>query len=196
MRIVKLAKQDETPDNYQEMKEWFDKRTDRHIERVQKFCQKIEDFDSDRFKGLIGRGEVHDQSKYKDPEYDPYVYLTWRYKCEANDKDFECPEGMDEKIDVATEHHITHNAHHPEFYSEKKSGLINRKDRDKPPEQMIDATKMKDIDIAEMVADWMAMSEEKENTPKSWADKNVNIRWKFTDEQKDLIYELIEEVWG
>ncbi len=41
----------------------------------------------------------------------------------------------------------------------------------------------------------MAMSEEKGGTPKNWADKNVNVRWKFTDKQKDLIYELIEKIW-
>jgi hypothetical protein len=40
----------------------------------------------------------------------------------------------------------------------------------------------------------MAVSKERGNTPKSWADKNVNIRWKFNDDQKDLIYELIENV--
>ena len=68
--------------------------------------------------------------------------------------------------------------------------------RDKPPEEMIDATKMPDLDIAEMVADWCAVSEERGNTPKSWADKNVNVRWKFTDEQSDLIYEIIDAVWG
>ena len=34
------------------------------------------------------------------------------------------------------------------------------------------------------------------NSAKEWADKNVNIRWKFTDKQKDLIYELIEVVEG
>ena len=32
--------------------------------------------------------------------------------------------------------------------------------------------------------------------PAGWADKNVNVRWKFNDEQKDLIYEILDEVWG
>ncbi len=94
----------------------------------------------------------------------------------------------------ATEHHVKNNKHHPESSCEKEVGLINREDRDKPPKEMVDATNMKDLDIGEMAADWMAMSKEKGGTPKEWADKNVNIRWKFTDEQKDLIYELIENV--
>ena len=31
--------------------------------------------------------------------------------------------------------------------------------------------------------------------PQNWADKNVNIRWKFNDNQKELIYKLIEDIW-
>ena len=61
---------------------------------------------------------------------------------------------------------------------------------------MVDASEMTRLDIAEMVCDWCAVSEERGNTPKSWADKNVNVRWEFTDEQKDLIYELIDGIWG
>jgi hypothetical protein len=193
MKIYKLAEEKpDKPDNYDEMKDWFDKRTKKHIERVQSYCKKIEDFDPERFKGLIERGEVHDQSKYKDPEVDPYIYVTWQYKCKDDGKEFECPEGMDEEMDKATEHHVKSNAHHPEYHCEKEVGLINRKDRDKPPEEIIDATDMKELDIAEMVADWVAMGQEKGNSAKDWADKNVNKRWKFTDAQKDLIYELID----
>ena len=54
---------------------------------------------------------------------------------------------------------------------------------------------MIDDDIKEMVADWCAMSEEKGNTPKEWADKVVNKRWKFTSEQTKLIYTLIDKCW-
>jgi len=191
MKIYKIA---EKPDNYQEMREWFDKRTNKHIERVQKYCKKIEEYD-DRFKGLVEQAKVHDQNKFKDPEVDPYVYISWDYKCKDDGVDFKVPEGMDEKMNAATSHHVKNNSHHPEAHSEKEVDLINRKDRDLPPEKIIDATKMPDLDMAEMVADWFAMSEEKNTNPKEWADKNVNVRWKFDDEQKDLIYELIDEIW-
>ena len=60
---------------------------------------------------------------------------------------------------------------------------------------MIDATKMTELDLGEMVSDWLAMSDEKNSNPKDWADKNVNVRWKFTDDQNDLIYELIDAVF-
>jgi hypothetical protein len=46
-----------------------------------------------------------------------------------------------------------------------------------------------------MVADWFAMSEELGGHPKEWADKNINIRWKFNDNQIRLIYDLIQRVW-
>ncbi len=189
MKIYRLA--EKKPDNYQEMLDWFDERTNKHIELVQKYCKKIEDYD-ERFDGLIERGKVHDQSKFKDPEMEPYIYVSWDYKCKADGVNWKAPEGMNDKMDEATEHHLNNNAHHPEYHSNKK-GKINRKDRDAIPDEMIDATKMEDIDVAEMVADWMAVSEERGNSLKSWADKNINIRWKFTDKQKDLIYELIEK---
>jgi len=186
-----------TAQQEKEMEDFFKKRTEKHISLVQKYCKRIEDYDEERFSGLIERGEKHDQSKYESPEKEPYVYITWGYKCKEEGIEWEPPEGMDEKMNRATEHHVKskRNRHHPEAHSDKEVDLINRKDRDKPPKDMIDATKMKDLDVAEMLADWLSMSEEKGGDPKDWAKKNINVRWKFTDEQEDLIYELIEAVW-
>jgi hypothetical protein len=191
MKITKVAVKD---DNYDKMKEWFYKRTGDHIGSVQAYCHKIAK-KFPEFAELIERAEKHDQSKYKDPEVDPYIYTTWKYKCKDDGVDFECPKEMEEKMTEATEHHVKNNRHHPEFHCDKTENLINENDRDKPPEEMIDATKMEDLDIAEMVADWCAVSKERGNSPKSWADSNVNVRWKFTADQKELIYHLIDEVW-
>jgi hypothetical protein len=177
-----------------EMLDFFKKRTNLHIDLVRKYCQKISDYDKERFGELVERGKVHDDSKFKDPEKEPYIYITWQYKCKDDGEKFEISEDMKEKMNAATNHHVCKNKHHPEFYCGEKIGLINREDRDEP-RKLIDATNMPDLSLAEMVADWCAMSEEKKSNPKDWADKNVNIRWKFTDEQKDLIYELIDEVW-
>jgi len=174
-----------------EMENWFEKRTKMHIDLVQKYCRLIEAYDA-RFKGLSVQAENHDQSKYEEPERTPYIYTTWQYYCKGHNKKFEAPEGMEEKMNVATQHHVVHNLHHPEYYHVGPVvDFINREDRDKPPKTMVNATKMPDLSIAEMVADWLAMSEEKKTKPKEWADKNVNIRWKFTPEQKEMIYELI-----
>ena len=192
MKIIKLAK--DRPEDWDKMVDWFDKRTNKHIGLVEKYCKKAANYD-DKFSELIERAKTHDQSKFKDPEKEPYIYISWDYKCKDDGVDFEAPEDMSDRMNEATEHHIKSNEHHPEFHSGQKGSTINREDRDAIPDKMVDATKMKDIDVAEMVCDWMAMSDEKGTNPKDWADKNVNVRWKFTDRQKDIIYDLIDGVW-
>jgi len=194
MNWYKQAKEEDS--EYQKMKKWFDTRTEKHIKLVQKYCNKLAKYDEDRFGELIDRGEVHDQSKFKDPEVDPYVYVSWGYKCKDDGVDFDPPEGMDEKMNEATTHHVLNNRHHPEFHAGEDSDVINKEDRDNPVrDKVIDATEMPELDIAEMVADWASVSEERGNSPKSWAKKNVNVRWKFNKKQEDLIYELIDVIW-
>lgn len=196
MKIIKIANKSIITD---EMREWFEERTKRHIAGVEKYCKKIM-VKYPEFKGLGKRIGEHDQTKFVVPEIDPYILITWKYKC-ADDgtewtewTEWEVPEGLDERMNEATEHHINSNRHHPEFHASRR-GKINSRDRDAIPEEMVDATGMEDIDIAEMVADWCSVSEERGNSPRGWADKNVNKRWKFTDSQVDLIYELIDEIW-
>jgi len=177
-----------------EMKEHFKKRTDKHIGLVQKYCQKIDDLGQKGLTDIMDRAEVHDASKYEEPEYTPYVYLTWQYKCKDDGVDSGFSKEIKDNMNTATNHHVKHNRHHVEAHTDQDD-VINREDRDKPPEEMIDGTKMGELDIAEMCADWCAMSEERGNTPQSWADKNVNVRWKFTDEQKKMIYDLLDLIW-
>jgi hypothetical protein len=191
---MKLSRENHNPENYDEMKAFFKKRTDMHVGLVQKYCRKIEDYDPERFKGLCDQAKYHDKSKYEDPEIEPYIYVTWSYRCKDKGEKFEVPDEIDKAMNEATQHHVISNKHHPEYYCGKKVGLINRKDRDKPPSEIVDATSMPVVSIAEMVGDWLAMSEEKGTSCKGWADKNVNIRWKFDDDQKDLIYELIDKI--
>ena len=50
---------------------------------------------------------------------------------------------------------------------------------------------MTHIDIAEMICDWMAISQERNTDIFKWAKDNINIRWKFTNKQEKLIHELI-----
>jgi len=172
----------------------FVERTNRHIKLVEKYINKIiKNFSG--YDDLYDRIELHDKTKFENPELEPYVYITWRYKCKEEGIDFPISEDMENRMVDATLHHIKNNKHHPEYHTEQIDDLLNKNDRDKP-NSLIDAEKMPNIDIAEMVADWCAMSEERGNTPREWADKNVNIRWKFTEDQTNLIYELIDGVWG
>lgn len=189
MKIYKIAEK-----ATDEMKEWFEKRTNLHISLVGKYCQKIaEKFPE--YKGLVERAKVHDKSKFEEPEISPYVWITWKYKCKKDNVKFDAPEDLDEKMHEATEHHVLNNSHHPEYWCGKKSGVINKNNRDLAMDKPLDATSMPDLDIAEMVADWCGVSEEKGGNPAEWADKNIGKRWNFSPKQQELIYNLIESVW-
>ena len=52
---------------------------------------------------------------------------------------------------------------------------------------------MPDLDVAEMVADWQAMSEELQtNTAREWYDKQEGVRWRFSETQKKLIDKVLQ----
>lgn len=172
-------------------------RTNRHIASVQKAIDKIatanpefREFDGNE---LIGRGKVHDASKFKEPEKTPYVYINWKHKCENEGKAFECPEGMQEKMNEATLHHIKSNRHHPVYHLDDKSKAnISSKDRDKS-DVCVNATNMPALDIAEMCADWQGMSEELgRNTARDWYNKQKDVRWHFSESQNNLIDKLLK----
>jgi len=189
-----LKKYSNKKDDFEKMNKWFNERTKKHIKLVKSFCKKIFDYDKNKFDGLMKQVKNHDQSKFKNPELDPYINTTWVYKCKEDGTTFNVSEDMQKKMDEATEHHIKNNRHHPEYHDKRKTNLINKNNRDDVPDKMVDGTQMDDLDIAEMVADWLAVSEERNSSVKQWADKNVNKRWKFKNEQKELIYELIDNI--
>lgn len=86
---------------------------------------------------------------------------------------------MNEK--EAIQHHVLNNPHHPEYWAEDS-------DNSKP----LDVSKMPEIYIVEMVADWQAMSEELGNTIRDWFNKVNNVRWHFSPDQEELINKLIK----
>lgn len=173
-----------------DMEEFFEERTKKHIDLVRKYLDRLKKHYSYDFK------DEHDKSKYDEPEHEPYLYITWKHKAKNADEEYEIPDEWKEKCDEATFHHIKNNKHHPEYWDDSLTeNPINKEDRDKPSGKVVDATKMPKEHILEMVADWCAMSEELENTPKKWADDNIGKRWKFTPEQKDWIYEAIDLIW-
>ena len=176
---------------FEEMIQWFESRTEKHIKLVRKYGKLIGEFQP-RFADIDYM--VHDLSKYNEPEYTPYVHISWHYKMKQEGKRYEISDDINSKMNEASHHHVKNNQHHPEYYDENAE--LNQQDRDGIPDNVTDGTKMPDDSIAEMVADWCAMSEELgTNTPKDWADKVIGKRFKFTDEQTELIYELIDGVW-
>jgi len=178
-----------------EMNDWYITRTNNHIAGVKNYANKIAKVFPE-LKDVQQQSLTHDQSKFKDPEAVPYIHITWQYKMKDAGKNYNPPESIKKQMNEATQHHVKNNRHHPEFHSEESTSSYDRENRDKPSEAIIDSTSMPDIDIAEMCADWCAMSEEKGNTPQTWADKNVNIRWKFNDKQKELIYKILNSIWN
>ncbi len=175
-----------------EMEDWFEKRTKKHIERVQKWAGRIEKLDS-KFKGLSERAKEHDKSKFGRIEKIPYIFVSWNYHQKALGKKFEVTDEMKEAMHNATLHHIHNNRHHPEYFD--KSSTINKNNRDEAHDKMVNATRMTTMDIGEMVSDWLAMSEELNDNPMDWVKKNVNVRWQFTEPQVELIYSIIKKVW-
>ena len=176
------------------MKDFFEERTDAHIKRVQKYADKV----ANHFKDLWELGDIvdnHDDSKFLEPEYTPYLYITWSYKCKREGVDFEFPENIKEKMHKATTHHVLNNKHHPEYWCEL-TDVISKTNRDSTHIK-IDGTKMPDLYIAEMVCDWSAMSEEygEKDGPYKWANDNINKRWMFSNRQVKLIYNIMDFLW-
>jgi hypothetical protein len=151
----------------------FLKRTNEHIKRVENNSKMIADnFPELDTNEVIQRGKDHDASKFEDPEIIPYIYLTEYYRCKNSGKKFKYPEGMKELVDKACEHHIKNNRHHIDFHS-KLSDMTSE-------------------DLAEMVADWTAMSQELDNSIEEWKEKFLKDHKGFTEKQIDLINKLVD----
>ena len=167
----------------------FVDRTNNHIALVKKAAAEIVNAYPE-YAELLSQVEMHDASKFEEPELTPYIELTWQKKIGKGKN----PNVTgDEDITNATLHHITHNRHHPGFHLEdKKRANLSSTNRDESIE-CVDAVNMPDIDVAEMVSDWQAMSEELgTNTSREWYDKVKDVRWRFSPEQDLLIDKLLK----
>lgn len=154
-----------------EMVRFFDERTRRHIELVQMCMHKIAP-KTEHEAELLERAKVHDQSKYSDEEWLPYVWHTESHRCRQSGELFHLPDGMKERIRGAIQHHFSSNRHHPGFHRE-----IND---------------MTEVDLIEMVCDWTAMAIEMGgDSARAWADKKVGSHYPFNKEKQKFIYDVI-----
>jgi len=209
MQILKECKSMTEAEGKTEQEQYFEERTAKHIALVQAAAKKIAEANPEfkEFDGteLINQAAKHDASKLVEPERTPYISISWRHKLEneqdpkkgfdpINGKGYQPPGQLaKEDENEATVHHITTNSHHPEYHLEDKSKAnISKENRDES-DFVVDATKMPALDIAEMVADWQAMSEElQNNTAREWFDKQKDVRWHFSKEQEALIDKLLK----
>jgi hypothetical protein len=181
----------EQPNNWPEMVKHFNARTQMHIDLVNKYVEKILSLGLSEISSEDLRGESHDFGKWAEPEYTPYVHLTWKYKTNGDYNPIE----LQDEINLATFHHIKTHKHHPEYWdSNVTSDHLNPRNRDEPSGKIVDATQMPLTFVAAMMADWLAMSEEKSTNVRDWYAKNVNIRWKFTKEQTNLMTQIMENL--
>lgn len=169
-----------------EMKKHFQKRTVRHIDRVRELAEKW----GKVLPELIFVSD-HDASKFLEPEYTPYVAITWRYRCKRLNEPFllDLPDSV---VTEATFYHVTNNPHHPEYWDPKVTkSSINQANRDAPGKKPVNAQRMPPEAVAEMVLDWKAVSEEKGTDVWEWFKDNVPRRWIFTNDQMRLINRIL-----
>lgn len=186
---------------WSQMADLFYSRTNNHIALVNKYAQLIYYRFGIICAELVTNTHQHDASKYEPPEFIPYVYLTWgkqnsmdftelfRTMPECKVHGLETPQDIKDAIHKATLHHITTNKHHPEFHAPQV--YLNADDRDAPPANIVVATAMDDISLAEMCADWAATGEELGTDLVVWAYNNIGTRWRFDSHQKHLIADFL-----
>ena len=156
------------------MREHFQKRMKTHIDRVNYFAKK-----------LTLSFQEHDADKFLPENVDIQTKFSW--SCFIN-RSLDGKEA--EELDRVTLIHITTQQHHPEYWVEDKS-LLEGFTRHIPT-MGLDCSKMSNVAIYEMCCDWCAMAKQFHSHPKNWADKTVNKRWMFTDEQVTLIYDTLK----
>lgn len=183
----------------EEMTRFFRLRTRAHLYLVHKWSNNIASLKRTYVdeKLLNEERDIHDSCKWIDPEFTPYVLITWRYEMKCRGQNFILPEEINDALHEATFHHIKNHKHHPEFWDDQVTiDSLNKCDRDTPSAgRKVDGTKMPMTYVAAMVADWLAMSEELGSCPYDWIKKNVGIRWDFTPNTVEFIYSLVEQVW-
>lgn len=160
--------------NKEDYQKKFDERTHAHIDRVNKYAKKI------------GRSYPnHDSDKFNEL-YAGYSLMS------KNKEDITKEEQA--MIDDATFKHVINNEHHCEHWVDPKD--IEGFSRDNPtPHGCLDCSKMPESALEEMCCDWCAMSEEFNNTPFEWYEKNKDTRWHFNEEQDKFILDTLHKLW-
>lgn len=155
---------------------FYERRTMEHIARVRR-CLALMAHVTKHGAELIERAKTHDASKFGSEERIPYVWLTEYHRCRRSGAPFEYPDGVEEMVKQAVNHHLTSNRHHPEFHANPND--------------------MSDIDLIEMVCDWTAMAQEFNQdggSARGWADKTIGKRVAFNADKSRLIYQIIDEL--
>ena len=156
-----------------EMIDFYERRTKEHIARVASNLMLLAEVTGYHAE-LAERAKVHDASKFGPEERIPYVWLTEYHRCRRYGEQFEYPEGIEEQVRRAIDHHVTTNRHHYQFHASPND--------------------MTAVDMIEMVCDWTAMAQEFDQdggSARGWADKVIGTRVRFDADKTDFIYRMI-----
>ena len=157
-----------------EMVAFFERRTREHIARVAD-CLAIIASATEHGDELRERARCHDRSKLGPEERVPYTWLTEFHRCRRAGQPFSYPDGMEERVRAAIDHHLATNRHHPEFHA--------------------DPSEMTDVDLIEMVCDWTAMAIEfgqDGGSARGWAEKTIGTRLPLNEERRRFVFAMIE----
>lgn len=161
------------PEPTDEMVTFFEDRTKEHIARVRR-CLELLAQVTEQSEELLQRAELHDLSKFEEPERVGYIWITEYYRHIRRGRSFAYPEGIQPIADAAKHHHYHTNRHHIEFHASPAD--------------------MTDVDLIELVCDWTAMAQEYGEPNASawgWARKVLTTRWKFPTQREQFIMDVV-----
>ncbi len=136
----------------------------RHIKRVAHYINIFK-------KHLTHRAKAHDASKMESPE----VEIFDEYTPKLRDTTYDSPEYREflKEMQVALDHHYTHNSHHPEHYP---NGIDD----------------MNLVDIVEMLADWKAATERHADGDIISSIKKNVVRFGISDQLLEILLNTVE----
>lgn len=160
-----------------EMEELFHERTRYHQSLVRHNLLIMEGYLNLRKEQLVSMADHHDISKYANPERIGYIWMNWMFYCKKNNIYFHETKAIKDIVRHSHLHHIKHNSHHPESHLATED--------------------MTSLNLVEMVCDWTAMSQElgiNQGSCIEWARENIDKKWNFSNNKKELIFAIIKEL--
>lgn len=125
---------------------------------------------------LLNRAEMHDNSKFKSPEWEIFLEYTPKLKeYEFNSEEYKAAL---KEMKVALDHHYANNRHHPEYFENGIHGMTL-------------------IDLIEMLTDWYSSSKRNKdgNLQKSITDFCKN-RFGYGKEIESLLLNTAKEYFN
>ena len=144
------------------------KETIKHIEKVRIHLSSL-------MLEMGHKSREHDATKLKDPEFK--IFLEYTPKLRNTTYGSDEYKGYLKEMQVALDHHYSHNRHHPEHF---KNGI---KDMDL-------------IDLCEMICDWLAATERHADGD---IQKSLEInqkRFGYGDELKEIMRNTVKLLQG